>query len=69
MTLISREEGLARLEALRQEAPEITRRRIEARNKILAEQKKAFMEQERDRRQQMADGSRESATVSLPTEN
>ena len=42
MKIISREEGLARLEVLAQEAPETTRQRIEARRKIQTEQKEAW---------------------------
>jgi hypothetical protein len=52
MAIITREEGLARLEALAQEAPEITQKRIEARRKMQAEQKEAWKKIEAKKRSQ-----------------
>jgi CHASE3 domain sensor protein len=52
MKIITREEGLSRLEALAQEDPEITRRRIETRRKIQTEQKEAWKTIEARKRSQ-----------------
>ena len=50
--ILTREESLAKMEALAKEDPEVTQRRIEARRKIQAEQIEAYKRAEAKKRSQ-----------------